>query len=38
VFHRPGCKYYNCTDCTIIFKSKDQALTSKFRPCKICKP
>ncbi len=38
IFHRPGCRYYDCANCTAIFNSKEEALSSGYRPCKICKP
>jgi micrococcal nuclease len=38
VFHRTGCKYFNCTTCTAIFKTKDQALAAGYKPCGMCKP
>ena len=38
VFHRPGCRYYNCKNCVVVFGSRQEALAAGFRPCKICKP
>ena len=38
VFHRPGCRYYNCRDCTAVFRSREQAIKAGYRPCKVCKP
>lgn len=38
VFHSPGCRYYNCDNCTLIFKSRAEAINAGYRPCKICKP
>ncbi len=38
IFHKPSCRYYNCSNCTAIFKSKEEALNSGYRPCKICRP
>ncbi len=38
VFHRPGCRYYNCSDCTIEFSSREQALAAGYTPCRICSP
>ncbi|SDU27477.1 thermonuclease family protein [Desulfobacula phenolica] len=37
-FHRPGCKYYNCSKCTRVFNSRYQAISAGYEPCKICKP
>lgn len=38
VFHRPGCRYYNCKNCIVIFKTRQAAIKAGFRPCKVCKP
>jgi endonuclease YncB( thermonuclease family) len=38
VFHAPGCKAYNCKNCTVVFHSKSQAIDNGYRPCRICKP
>lgn len=38
VFHRPGCKHYNCKNCTKGFASKNAAVSSGYRACGICKP
>ncbi|WP_419785620.1 Ada metal-binding domain-containing protein [Pseudodesulfovibrio sp.] len=38
VFHRPGCRYYNCKNCIVDFSSREEALEAGYRPCKICKP
>ncbi len=38
IFHRPGCRYYNCKNCVVEFNSRQQALAAGFRPCKICRP
>jgi len=38
VFHRSGCRYFGCKDCTASFGSKDEAIKSGYRPCGICKP
>jgi micrococcal nuclease len=38
VFHKPGCRYYNCSNCSAVFNSKEEAMSSGYRPCKICKP
>ncbi len=37
-FHRPGCRYYNCKNCTARFTSRKQALRAGYVPCKVCKP
>lgn len=38
VFHSSSCKHYNCKNCTVNFKSREDALTAGYRPCRICKP
>lgn len=35
-YHRPGCKYYNCRDCTKFFKTPKAAQKAGFEPCKVC--
>ena len=37
-FHRPGCRYYNCKNCTAEFTSREQAIQAGYVPCKVCKP
>jgi micrococcal nuclease len=36
VFHGPGCRDYNCKNCTATFKSKDEALKAGYRPHEGC--
>jgi len=38
VFHKPGCKYYDCKGCTASFKSRDEAVKAGYKPCKVCNP
>lgn len=38
IFHGPSCRYYDCGNCTRVFKSRDGAIKAGYRPCKICKP
>jgi endonuclease YncB( thermonuclease family) len=38
VFHRKGCKYYDCERCTVVFSSRDEALRKGYTPCRMCKP
>jgi methylphosphotriester-DNA--protein-cysteine methyltransferase len=38
IFHQPGCRYYNCKNCVVVFTTREKALAAGFRPCKICKP
>lgn len=36
MFHAPGCKYYNCRNCTAVLKTKDEALKAGYRPDGNC--
>ena len=38
VFHRPGCRYYNCKNCTALFSTRQAALAAGYAPCGVCKP
>ena len=38
VFHAPGCRFYNCKGCVVIFRSRQEALRAGYRPCRICNP
>lgn len=38
VFHRPGCQYYDCKNCTAVFQSREAAVAAGFKPCGKCKP
>lgn len=38
IFHQPACKYYNCKNCTAVFKTREEAIRAGYRPCKNCKP
>ena len=38
IFHGPDCRYYDCKNCTAIFNTREEAINSGYRPCKICKP
>lgn len=37
-FHRPGCQHYNCKNCTAVFGSREQAISSGYSPCGLCRP
>jgi hypothetical protein len=37
-FHEPGCRYYDCKDCTVSFKTREDAIAAGYKPCGICKP
>lgn len=32
VYHAPGCRYYNCKNCTVTLGSKEEAAQNGFRP------
>jgi deoxyribonuclease-1 len=36
VFHAPGCRDYDCKNCTDVFKSQEEALKAGYRPHKQC--
>ena len=38
IFHRPGCRHYNCKNCTAVFHTREDAINAGYRPCKICRP
>jgi len=38
VFHRQGCKYYDCKNCTVSFSSRQVAVGDGYKPCGICRP
>lgn len=38
IFHRQGCRYFDCAMCTAVFASKQAALSAGYRGCLVCKP
>jgi len=38
VFHQPNCQYYSSKNCTVIFRSRDEAVKKGYVPCNTCKP
>ncbi|XOI73883.1 MAG: Ada metal-binding domain-containing protein [Desulfovibrio aminophilus] len=38
VFHRPGCRYYDCKNCVAEFPSREAAIKAGYRPCQVCRP
>lgn len=38
VFHQASCKDYNCKNCLEPFATREQALSSGYRPCGMCRP
>ena len=38
IFHAPGCRYFNCGNCTRIFSSQQTALRAGYTPCGVCRP
>lgn len=37
-FHRPGCRVYDCANCTARFQSRAEAISAGYLPCKLCNP
>ena len=33
IFHKLVCRYYDCKNCTAIFKSRDESISAGYRPC-----
>jgi len=38
VFHAPGCRHYDCPNCTVVFASREEALRANYRPAGDCHP
>jgi micrococcal nuclease len=38
VFHRKGCRYYDCKNCIVSFRSSQIAVGGGYKPCGICRP
>jgi micrococcal nuclease len=38
VFHKKGCKHFNCKNCTQVFESREAAIKAGYRPCGGCRP
>jgi len=38
IYHRPGCRYYDCRMCVVTFTTKQQAEAAGYRGCKVCRP
>ena len=36
VYHNSNCRYYKSKQCTILFKSAEEARLAGFRPCSKC--
>ena len=37
-FHHAGCEYYNCKNCVAVFRTRQEAISAGYAPCKVCKP
>ena len=37
IFHAPWCRYYTCKNCTRVFRSREEAIRTGYRPGKGCK-
>ncbi len=38
VFHAPSCRHYNCKNCSANFSTREEAISSGYRPCGNCRP
>ncbi len=38
IFHKPGCRFFNCKDCTKAFPSRHEAIKAGFAACETCRP
>ena len=38
VFHQPNCRNYTCQNCTVVFRTTEDALEAGFRPAGDCHP
>jgi endonuclease YncB( thermonuclease family) len=38
IFHKPGCRRYNCINCDVLFSTRNEALAAGYRPCGFCRP
>jgi methylphosphotriester-DNA--protein-cysteine methyltransferase len=38
IYHRQSCRFFDCKACTAVFKSREEAEKSGYRPCRVCKP
>ncbi len=36
IYHNSSCRYYDCKNCTVVLKSREEARRLGFRACKIC--
>jgi hypothetical protein len=37
-FHQASCRYYNCKNCTAVFRSVDEAIQYGYHACGSCRP
>jgi hypothetical protein len=37
-FHKKGCRYFTCTNCTARFNTREEAIAAGYRPCGTCDP
>jgi len=38
VFHSSECENYNCKNCTVVFKTREDAIKAGYKPCGKCRP
>jgi len=37
-FHASKCRYFDCKNCVVVFRSRDRAIRAGYVPCKVCRP
>lgn len=37
-FHKEGCRYFNCPNCTAKFRTRKDAIEAGYSPCGTCEP
>ncbi len=38
IFHGRSCSAYNCKNCVMVFKTRNEAIAAGYRPCRRCQP
>ena len=38
IYHRQGCRYFDCAMCTAVFQTRQAAEAAGYRGCKVCRP
>ncbi len=37
-FHASSCRYFDCKNCVVVFRSRERAIRAGYTPCKVCRP